>query len=386
MGIRSWLLYNAFTFISVATNSQSQNYSFHPKVYAVVVGINNYSDSNIPYLNFPEKDAKAVYDFLRSPDFASVPEENIALLVGDNATRINILKEVRNKFKRSTKDDMIIFYFSGHGIPGFDGKGYFLTKDSEYEEEATAISMPELKDKIERFSAKIKLSFVDACHAGLFSSSNKGLKTEENTLIAKAFLDTIAKSTTGTIRFLASSEREESREDIKFGHGIFTYFLLKGLKGEADLSQSNIMKTYNDGSVNISELNTYLTDNISKYTGYNQRPSLQGNYDDQFPLSIFDKKSNRISLPKRDSVFVNPSIIFDGTDLKDGYVIRKVLDADNLWNIVQMNSNKIINKIPLDCNNCYFDPLKNLVVCEIIDGNKPKVIKYYSLDGKLVIF
>ena len=177
------IFYTQYTF------SQNSVYQSDPKIYAVVVGISNYQDANIPNLKYPENDATAFYDFLRSENAGTVPEDNIALLTGAKATRSNILKEVINKFTRSTKEDLIIFYFSGHGKVGeFENTGYLLNYDAENQNDiGTALSMNELKSNIDRCQAKMKISYIDACHAGLFKTNTKGSLEEDNRTIISGF-------------------------------------------------------------------------------------------------------------------------------------------------------------------------------------------------------
>src|SRR5215203_4413436 len=83
----------------------------------------------------------------------------------------------------------------------------------------------------------------------------------------------------------SQSARQQSLEDEQLGHGIFTHYLIKGLEGDADKEQVE-GTGYNNGVVTISEMATYLTNNIQKHTKYKQKPSLEGSYDDEFPLSV----------------------------------------------------------------------------------------------------
>ncbi|HVF80771.1 MAG TPA: caspase family protein [Flavisolibacter sp.] len=266
----------------------AQNGAFSkPKIYAVVVGVSSYSDSNIPNLKFAGKDAQAFYDFLRSPNAGSVPVDDMALLINTKATRSNIIRELVDKLTRATKEDLVIFYFSGHGKSGeFENAGYLLGYDTEADNEpATAISMNEIKSKIDRSAAKMKISYIDACHAGLFKSNGAKGEANDNAEIIKAYLEGLTNSGDGNAAFLASSARQQSLEDETLGHGVFTYYLIKGLQGEADKEQAE-GTGYNNGIVTISEMATYLINKIQKKTKYKQKPSLEGSYDDEFPLSV----------------------------------------------------------------------------------------------------
>jgi hypothetical protein len=258
-----------------------------PKIYAVVVGVSSYKDSTIPNLKYADKDATAFYQFLRSANAGSVPEEDVVLLTNSKATRSNIIRALVDKVTRATKEDLVIFYFSGHGKSGeFENVGYLLNYDTENDNEAaTAISMDEIKNKIDRSAAKMKISYIDACHAGLFRNQGAKGDANDNAEIIKAYTQGLANSGDGNAAFLASSARQQSLEDEKLGHGIFTYYLVKGLQGEADKEQQE-GTGYDNGIVTISELSTYLANNIQKHTKYKQKPSLEGSYDDEFPLSV----------------------------------------------------------------------------------------------------
>ena len=258
-----------------------------PKIYAVVVGVSSYKDGAIPNLKFANKDAEAFYEFLRSPHAGAVSADDITLLTNTAATRSNIIKALVDKLTRATKEDLFIFYFSGHGKNGeFENVGYLLNYDTENDNEpATAISMDEIKSKIDRSAAKMKISYIDACHAGLFKSNGAKGNATDNAEIIKAFTEGLANSGDGNAAFLASSARQQSLEDEKLGHGIFTHYLIKGLGGDADKEQVE-GTGYNNGIVTISEMATYLTNNIQKHTKYKQKPSLEGSYDDEFPLSV----------------------------------------------------------------------------------------------------
>ena len=285
------LLFFIFAGLTVFSNSiHAQNdYIPPPKIWAVIIGVADYRDSKVADLKFAESDAKAYYDFLKSPAGGAVPEENIALLTSTKATRSNILKAITETYMRASNQDLVVFYFSGHGMSGeYDNNGYLLGWDSEPDNLAgTAVEMEDIKKWVDRSKAKIKLNFVDACHAGYFQTTNtKGDMTEANRQISEALLSGIAKSDAGNISFLASSAKEQSLEDDKLKSGVFTYYLLKGLSGAADLSQPNT-KGFKDGIVSLAELNTYLIDAVRKQTAYKQNPTMAGtDFDKEFPLAV----------------------------------------------------------------------------------------------------
>ena len=211
---------------------QASIYANTPKIYAVIVGVASYKDNTIPNLKFSEKDAKDFNDFLKSAYAGAVPEENIALLIGPNATRGNIITSMVNMSKRCTKDDMVIFYFSGHGeADEGDNSGYLLSYDAASENApATAISMEEINTRLTKCAAKLKVSYVDACHAGMFTSSGKGSMDADNEIIASSFMQSISKAGDGNVAFLASSAKQQSQESDKLSNGVFYLLLDKRIK------------------------------------------------------------------------------------------------------------------------------------------------------------
>lgn len=267
-----------------ATFTQTKN---TPKIYALVVGISTYTDENIPNLKYAQKDAEAFSAYLKTVPAGAIPAENMVVLTNEKATRANIMKALMQLLTRTRDDDMFIFYFSGHGKNGvFDNEGYFLSYDTEFENEAgTAISMFDINSRISQSAAKLKISYVDACHAGLFKSKNSKGDVVDNERIREAFDAIIKNASEGEVVLLSSSARQQSLESETLQHGVFTYYLLKGLKGEADKEQKNT-PGYADGIVTIGELNTYLTNTIGKETNFKQRPSVVGNFEDDFPLSV----------------------------------------------------------------------------------------------------
>lgn len=264
-----------------------RSHAASPKVYAVVVGVSVYKDSNIPALKFADKDALAFADFLKTANAGAVPSENMVVLINEKATRSNVFRELVQLFSRSGKDDLIVFYFAGHGKNDvMENSGYLLTYDTENENEAgTAISMEEIKSKIDHSRAKMKVAYIDACHAGMFKSYGTRGSSNDNAEIIKAYTAGLSNASEGNVAFLACAARQESREDEKLGHGYFTYYLIRGMKGDADKEQKGAA-AFDDGVVTIGEMKTYLTRQIEQATTFKQRPTIEGIYDDDFPLSI----------------------------------------------------------------------------------------------------
>ena len=246
------------------------------KIWAVVVGVGTYT--SMPSLKFTDDDAYRFYSFLRSVEGGAIPESQIAILVDDDATRANILKKMREYFLRADENDVVLFYFSGHGL-----EGCFLPVD--YDGYNNKLRHDEVKQIFNQSKAKHKLCIADACHSGTLSMGNGSLAAKGPVPVTvqryyKAFEDS-----DGGIALLMSSKAEElSLEDHGLRQGVFTYYILQGLKGSADAN--------NDYLVTIRELYKYVYAKVREYTANVQTPVLTGQFDDDMPVAVRQQFKN----------------------------------------------------------------------------------------------
>jgi len=248
------------------------------KVWAVVVGVSKFVHPNVRGLKYADKDAISFYDYLRSPYGGAVEHDKAKLLVNERATRAEILKAVKDVLKRAFEDDMVILYFATHGMVDADtDELYFLGYDTDPTNLlATGIAQSDL-ERLMRISKAGKVVFItDACHSGGLGIALAMRGQEE---VAR-FLAKVAEAKDGIAVLSASSANEFSQEGERWGggHGVFTYYLLRGLKGEADFDA--------DGIVTIREVYDYLYRKVAEDTAGGQHPELKGNFDNNLPLGI----------------------------------------------------------------------------------------------------
>ena len=77
---------------------------------------------------------------------------------------------------------------------------------------------------------------------------------------------------------MSSKGEEYSLEDGGLRSGIFSHFLVRGLKGEADSDGDSI--------ITIDELFKFIHTNVRRYTGNIQTPTLTGDFDKRMPVGI----------------------------------------------------------------------------------------------------
>ena len=203
--------------------------------YAIIVGVNNYRDPNIPDLNFCIADAQDIMNTLLNSTMWS--RENIIYLPDATKTDIeNAIEHVRVKIK---PDGLILFYFSGHGTLSPDGsRAYICPADSigSVISFANDIGDDELERWLDGIPTSRKCVILDSCYSGAF------IKKPSPDLIIRTYLKkgqepTIALARTGFfiklskagyVLLTACDDNEYSYEDPDLKNGVFTYYLDEG--------------------------------------------------------------------------------------------------------------------------------------------------------------
>lgn len=243
--------------------------SSNVKIWAIVIGVGKYSA--MPTLKFTDDDAYRFYSFLKSPEGGALPESQIELLVDETATRENILRAMRNKFLKADENDVVVLYFSGHGLDGC-----FLPVD--YDGYKNKLRHEEVKRVLAQSKAKHKLCIADACYSGSMQFRDGLAAKGPASVTLQRFYQAFEDSDGGVALLMSSQQEELSLEDHGLRQGIFTYYLLQGLKGKADNN--------GDKLVTIAELYRYVYKNVREYTDGMQTPIITGSYDDAMPVSI----------------------------------------------------------------------------------------------------
>jgi len=242
------------------------------KIWAVVVGIAQYQ--SMPSLRFTDDDAYRVYSFLKSPAGGALPENQIRLLLDEQATRENILKAMRNTLHRADQNDVVVFYFSGHGL-----EDSFIPYD--FDGFNNRLFHSEVKKLMEDSHAKHKLVIGDACHSGGLSGGANGdflaAKSPVYTTLKK-YYEAFENTDGGLALLLSSKEEEVSLEAGNLRSGIFSYYLIEGLRGPAD--------TDGDYIITIDEIYNYVFRRVQAYTAHGQTPALKGNFDHRMPVGV----------------------------------------------------------------------------------------------------
>jgi hypothetical protein len=233
---------------------------------AIVIGIADYK--NLPRADYANDDARVFYDYaIRA---LGVKPENIKLLVDADADEVGIYRAFKTWLPsrvRSTTD--VYVYYSGHGLPTADGRGLYVLPQRADRDfiDKTAVTQAEINAAIQAAKPKSVTIFLDACYSGqartgetlLVSARPVSLKAE-----TRIFPDTFTVITASTADQISSSSPE-------LKHGIFSYYLMRGMEGDADANK--------DGRITAGEMQAYLAENVSRQAGMmnrKQEPQLIG--------------------------------------------------------------------------------------------------------------
>lgn len=224
--------------------------------WAVVIGIDEYA--KWPRLHYAVRDAQGVGQSL-TEKFGFAPERVLTLRNAE-ATRANILAAFHDKLAHGgvQKNDRIFVFFAGHGatrkLSSGRDLGYIVPVDSDPEQFATdAIPMTEIQNIAESLSAKHALFVMDACYSGLGLTRGGG---------SSAFLRDNAKRV-GRQMLTAGGGDQLVADGGPNGHSVFTWTLLQGLAGKADLN--------GDGLITATELAAYVAPAVAGVS--NQTPA-----------------------------------------------------------------------------------------------------------------
>ena len=213
-------------------------------IYAVVIGVSEFwnKDYNLKYA---ESDAGKFYKFLKSEKGGTIPDSKVRFLSNSQAKRAQVISALTNLLGKTTKDDTVEIYIATHGLMDTRGNLYYLCHDTDIDNlRGTGLSDKEFTDILnENVKAGKVIIYLDVCHAGRSGLSRRyakrGIEIHEVNERISNLASALSKSSNGVVTFSASSASGASLEDSKFGGGVFTHCLIKGLTGDANSSPND---------------------------------------------------------------------------------------------------------------------------------------------------
>lgn len=258
--------FTATTGLSIDIEKDIPALKSNKNALAIVFGIEDYK--NVSNVTFAKRDAAIAKEYFEKT--LGIPANRIYYQTNDDVSKAEFDKVFSPGGwleKRLKKESDVYIYFAGHGAPDIkSGNAYLIPYDGDpnYAPQ-TGYLLDKMYDHLANLNANTTTIFLDAC----FSGANR----ESEMLLTDArpfFIEVKGPAARGITVFSASGGKEISSAYPEKKHGLFSYFMLKGLQGNAD--------TNGDKKLTIGELGNYIQKNVSETAGMldrEQTPELQ---------------------------------------------------------------------------------------------------------------
>jgi hypothetical protein len=220
--------------------------SSRPDAVAVVLGVEHYSSA--PSATYAAEDARTAARYFEHA--LGIPAQRIQLVINERAT----LGQLHRIFgpdgwiaRRLTERTEVFVFFAGHGVSAGSGFApYLMPADADLNYiQQTGFPLDRLIEWLQALDSRSTTVFLDACFSGLTREGHGLFDTARPLVVVPR-----QRYPSGLSLFSASQGTQLAAGYDEQGHGLFSYFLFKGLAGEADINA--------DGSVTSGELKRYL--------------------------------------------------------------------------------------------------------------------------------
>lgn len=235
--------------LSVATSRSIALETGEAKLWLLLVGVNQYRDERLASLRYSALDCQGLGEALAGA-ILEFPQKEMRLH-HDEATQLPQLETVRASLKQITAaakpQDTVLFYFSGHGMLEPSSQQAILCLADTHKDNllGTGLGLQELLQQLGDCAAHQQLVWLDACHSGGMTLRGSRGETPVEPLLNPTpqlveVLRQRAQKSKGFYALLSCDQGQQSWEFPELGHGVFSYYLMRGLRGEAADSQGVI--------------------------------------------------------------------------------------------------------------------------------------------------
>jgi len=222
---------------------------------ALLIGVSNY-ESGLKLLPAAQRDVEAMQEILQHPEIGAFNEVNIL----KNPGLLEMRRAISKLFSNRVTEDLLLLYFSGHGLTDESGKFFFTNCQTEKQgnlDKATALEASFVHDLMDNCNSERQVIILDCCHSGAFPTGmiarNSGVIDFQQQLGGR-----------GRVILTSSAATEYSFERQGEDLAIYTRYLVEGIKtGAADLNK--------DGFISVNELHDYVKNQVS-HTVPSMRP------------------------------------------------------------------------------------------------------------------
>lgn len=284
------------------------------KRWALVIGVDKYTDPQISPLKGSDNDARLIADALVR--YAGFPQDQVILLSTDQPTerqptRVNILRRLSNLSTAVPKDGLLLISFAGHGMER-GGQAFLLPADAQVSDqisflEETAISVNRVKERIKETGVGQVVVLLDACR------NDPGGRADAPNPLSAAYtngfnFDVRNHEVQAFATVYATGIGQRAYEYTEKKQGYFSWAVVEGLKGGA---------ANDKGEVTLSQLVKYVQDTVPKRIAIDlgstkqQRPfaMIEGYRADELVVAVTNSASNVANINTPNVAMVDPAAI-----------------------------------------------------------------------------
>jgi len=258
---------------SVEVNNRQAAQNILPNLWILSIGVNRYTAPQLDDLSYAVNDAREIVNVFKAQEGKVFNKVNY-LLIADgeklSPTRGNIVDNFLY-LGQATSNDYALLFIAGHGLNDENGNFYFMPSDAAFADNGSilpsrAIPYSQIQSVL-NVSGR-KLVFIDACRSAGVSGGRTRMVNNEQ--LAKDLKNQ------STIILASSKVNQDSQELSKLRHGVFTYAIIQGLKGEAYPE---------NGNISMASLHLYVSRKVKELTEGTQEPHLAMEGDIDFKLA-----------------------------------------------------------------------------------------------------
>ncbi|MEN6466749.1 MAG: caspase family protein [Syntrophaceae bacterium] len=219
---------------------------------ALVIGISKYREEKIPAVKYAVRDAEVMAKYLEN--LGGIPKANIQVLTDDKASKSDIQGYIEDWLpRRVNKNSTVFVYYSGHGAPDPQGKNAFIVPyEGQPDFPSKLYPLQAMYDSLSKLPASEVVVMLDSCFSG---AKGRSISPEGSRPLVMT-LNPIVPANNKVIVMAGASGSQISSDFDRAQHGLFTYYILRGMRGEADRKRT--------GSVELGDLFQYVKSNVAE--------------------------------------------------------------------------------------------------------------------------